>query len=74
MVKLNKDKIKEKIIKNGKECYLSAQEYGKLTSDDKKLLKEVLEDEKMDAGDYDEKMKKLWPRTFTPKPLVWRDR
>lgn len=71
---MKKDKIKEKILKDGKEQYLSAQEFAKLSSDDKRLLKEVLTDEGIDADDYERRMEKLWPKTFQPKPLVWRNR
>lgn len=74
MVKLNKDKIKEKVIKNGKEQYLSAQEYGKMTSNEKRFIRESLEEEGKDADDYEGKMKKLWPKVFQPKPLQWRVR
>ena len=74
VVSVNKEKIKDKIIKNGKEQYLSAQAYDKLTSDEKKLIKEVLTDEKKDTGDYERKMKAMWPKIFEPKPLVWRKR
>ena len=71
---MSKEKVKEKILKDGKEQYLSAQEYDKMTSEDKAFIKEVLKDEKKDVELYEEKMKKLWPRTFQPKPLTWRVR
>lgn len=71
---MNKDKLKEKILKDGKECYLSAQEYDLMTTNEKALIKEVLKDEKKDPDDYERRMKKLWPKTFVPKPLVWRNR
>lgn len=69
---MNKDKIKEKILKDGKELYLSAQEYKTLTDDEKDLIKEALKAEGHDADDYERNMKALWPKSFTPKPLTWR--
>lgn len=71
---MNKERIKEKVIKEGKPLYLSAQEYAQLTSKEKILLNETLNDEKIDADDYERNMKKLWPREVTMKPLVWRKR
>jgi len=65
---------KEKILKDGKEVYLSAQDYAKLSNDDKKQLSEILQEEKKDPDLYEEKMKKLWPGVFKPKPLQWRKR
>jgi len=71
---MNKEKLKEKILKDGEEIYLSAQDYEKLTSGEKKVIKDILKEEKFDAEEYEKKMKKLWPRVFTPKPLTWRRR
>ena len=69
---MDKDKIKEKVLKERKEIYLSAQEYATFTDDEKKALKEALKEEGKDADEYEKKMKKLWPKTFMPKPLTWR--
>lgn len=59
---MDKQKIKEKILKNGKEIYLSAQDYHLLSGNEKNLLKEALKEEGKDVDDYDGKMKKLWPK------------
>ncbi len=69
---MNKDKIKEKILKDGEHQYLSAQEYKTVTDGEKTLMKEVLKDEGKDADDYERNIKALWPKKFTPKPLTWR--
>ena len=69
---MNKDKLKEKVIKDGKEQHLSAQEYELMTANEKVLVKEILKDEKLDADEYEKKMKALWPKEFKPKPLTWR--
>ena len=71
---MSKEKVKEKILKDGKEQYLSAQEYGKMSAEDKASIKEALKDEGKDPDDYDTTMRKLWPKTFTPKTLAWRKR
>jgi len=52
---MDKKLIKDKIN-------LSAQDYAKLSLDEKKAISD--EDEQA--------MKKLWPQTFKPKPLTWR--
>lgn len=69
---MNKEKLKEKILKDDKEIYLSAQDYAKLSNDDKKQLKDILKEEGKDVDLYEEQMKKLWPKVFIPKPLKWR--
>jgi hypothetical protein len=69
---MSKEKIKDKILKDGKEIYLSAQEYALLTVQEKKDLRTVLADEGIDADEYESNMKKLWPREVTLKPLTWR--
>jgi len=70
---MNKEKIKEKVIKNNKAVYLSAQDYDLLTNDEKKALREALKEEGKDADDYEREMKKLWPKkvVFNTK---WRNR
>jgi len=67
-----KEVIKEKIFPTKDPIYLSAQEYGLMKSNEKKLMREVLQGEKIDPDEYEVRMKKLWPKTFVPKPLVWR--
>ena len=57
-----KDKIKNKVIRHGKEIYLSAQDWDKLSSKDKAVLKEVLAENDIDADEYEERMKKQWPK------------
>ena len=69
---MNKDKLKEKVIKGDKEQYLSAQEYELMTIAEKQSVREVLGEEKIDPDEYERQMKALWPKPFTPKPLVWR--
>ena len=71
---MNKDKIKEKVLKNGKEIYLSAQAYNVLTNKERQALKDALKDEGLDPDEYEVGMKKLWPREVHLKPLVWRRR
>lgn len=71
---MNKEKLREKVLRGGKELYLSAQEYEKMSGKEKQLIKEVLKEEKFDTDEYERKMKKLWPRVFKPKPLTWRKR
>lgn len=68
------DVIREKIfpIKEPVVHYLSAQEYGLMTANEKQLIKDVLGEKKTDSDEYDKKMKKLWPKEVTPKPLSWR--
>ena len=71
---MNKEKLKGKIIKGNKEQYLSAQEYAQLTSKEKADIRAILTENEMDADDYEKRMKKLWPKVFKPKPLIWRNR
>ena len=74
MAKMNREKIRKLVLREDKEQYLSAQEYGKLTPREKKELKEVLEEDGHDADEYERHMKKLWPREVKMKPLQWRKR
>ena len=71
---MSKEKVKGKILKDGKEQYLSAQDYGLLSLGDKGFIKEILKGEGLDEGEYDKKMRKLWPKEFVPKKLSWRNR
>ena len=71
---MNREKLKEKVLKEGKEQYLSAQEYGKYTSEEKQAIREIMEEENIDPDEYDRRMKKLWPKIFIPKPLVWSNK
>jgi len=67
-----KEAIKEKICPTKDPIYLSAQEYGLMKSNEKKLMREILQGEEIDPDEYETKMKELWPKVFNPKPLVWR--
>ena len=69
---MSKDKVKEKIKKNGRHIYLSAQEYKNMARTDKDLIREVLEDDGDNPDEYETRMKALWPKDFTPKQLNWR--
>jgi len=71
---MNKEKLKGKVLKEGKEQYLSAQEYGLMTIAEKQSVREVLQEEKIDPDEYERGMKKLWPKEFKPEPLAWRRR
>ena len=71
---MNKEKIKEKVIKDGKPVYLSAQEYDALSSDELESMREALEEEGIDPDDYETKTQQLRPKVFTPKPTVCRQR
>ena len=71
---MSKEKIKDKILKDGKEIYLSAQDYACLTVQEKQDLHTVLADEGIDADEYESRMKSMWPREVTLKPLTWRKR
>lgn len=65
---------KEKVLKGNKEIYLSAQDYSKLSNDDKKQLREVLKEENKDPDEYEEKMKKMWPKEVYHTLKSWRRR
>jgi len=71
---MNKEKIKDKILKDGREICLSAQDYACLTVQEKQDLHTVLADAGIDADEYESRMKKLWPREVMLKPLTWRKR
>ena len=72
--KEKKDKIKNKVIKNGKEIYLSAQDYAKLSKEDREALVEVLSENKIDSEKYDEQMRKAWPKPVIHRVKSWRYR
>ena len=70
-----KTKIKAKVISPKKELiFLSAQDYNAMNDEEKEALDEVLVEESRIPSEYKERMTKLFPRTFTPKPLTWRAR
>jgi len=69
---MNKEKLKGKVLKEGKEQYLSAQEYELMTTAEKQSIKEILISEKIDPDEHEKRMKALWPKKFEPKPLAWR--
>jgi len=71
---MNKEKIKDKILKDGREIYLSAQDYACLTVREKQDLHTVLADAGIDADEYESRMKSMWPREVMLKPLTWRKR
>jgi len=68
-----KEKVKQKIVKDKKPIYLSAQDYKLMTDDEKITIGEVLTEEGIDAIEYDKKMRKLWPRTVVLN-TKWRDK
>jgi len=71
---MDKQKIKDKVLKDNQEAYLSAQDYMKLSNDDRKELRAILKQEGKDADLYEEKMRKLWPKEVKLPPLKWRKR
>lgn len=72
---MNKEeKVKEKVIHGGKNRYLSAQEYAHLTIEERVVMRDVLRENGVDPDEYERGMKKLWPKVFKPKPLIWRNR
>ena len=71
---MKKDKIKDKILPNGKLRYLSAQDYKLFLAKDKQFLKEILFEAGFDPDEYLKDMTALFPKKFEPKPLVWRNR
>ena len=71
---MKKEKLKEKAIRNGKPVYFSAQGYAALSDEDKKNLKTALEEEGIDPDEYEEHMKRLWPKKVVLKPTTWRAR
>lgn len=68
-----KEKVKQKIVKDKKPIYLSAQDYKLMTDDEKITIGEVLTEEGIDAIEYDKKMRKLWPRKVVLN-TKWRDK
>ena len=71
---MDKQKIKDKVLKDNQEAYLSAQDYMKLSNDDRKELRAILTQEGKDADLYEERMRKLWPKEVKLPPLKWRKR
>ena len=67
-------KIKNKILKNNREIYLSAQDYAKLSNDDKRQLREILKQAGKDPDLYEEKMRRMFPREVKLPHLKWRTR
>lgn len=72
--KEKKDKIKQKVFKDNKEIYLSAQDYAKLDREDKEALRKVLAENNIDADEYDKKTRKLWPKEVIHTVKSWRHR
>ena len=66
-----KSEIKKKIGNKGNRRLLSAQEYAQMTTDEKDILNDILAEDG-DFIEFEKNMKALWPKKFTPKPLVWR--
>lgn len=69
-----KDKVKAKVIAGNEVRYPSAQDFAKMKDDEKKALKEVIEEEGLDYDEYEKKARAMFPPEFHPKPLVWRTR
>ena len=72
--KEKKDKIKDRVIKDKKAIPLSAQDYAKLSKEDREALVEVLTENDIDAEKYDEHMRKMWPKPVIHKVKSWRYR
>jgi len=71
---MDKQKIKDKILKDNQEVYLSAQDYARLSNDGKKQLREILKQEGKDPDLYEEKMRRMFPKEVKLPPLKWRKR
>ena len=71
---MNKDKIREKVLKGGREVYLSAQDYDGLSAEEKASIREVLANKGLDTDDYERHMKKLWPKKVILPIPVWRNK
>lgn len=66
--------IREKIFPMGRltPLFLSAQDYIPMSDEAKDALRGLLGMDGHDTTEYEEGMKRLWPREFVPKPLTWR--
>ena len=67
-------KLKDKILKGNQEVYLSAQDYARLSNEDKKELRATLKQEGKDPDLYEERMRRMFPREVKLPPLKWRKR
>jgi hypothetical protein len=65
-----KEKLKAKFIKEKKLVNLSAQDYARLSNEEKAELKEIAGE--LGQDDYEQNIKKLFPKEFTPKEIKWR--
>ena len=71
----DKEKIKAKVFSpKGETRHLSAQDFAKMSSDERKALREAIEEKGLDYDEYEAKMKALSPKVVTLKPLTWRTR
>lgn len=70
---MSKERMKEKIRKDGKDIYLSAQEYNLMTDKERALLRETLTEDGQDPDEYERQMKKLWPKKINLK-VKWRNK
>lgn len=70
---MSKDYMKKKvIIPDNTIQYLSAQEYYALTDSERADLELVLAEAGLNPDQYMRHMESLYPKKFTPKPLIWR--
>jgi len=68
-----KVKIKKKLeLSDGEFRLLSAQDFANLTDTEREALKLALAEAGKDYSEYENKIKRLFPATVEPKPIVWR--
>lgn len=68
-----KAQLKNRVMQGKGAIPLSAQDYARLNDNDKQGLREVLAEEGVDPDEYEENMKRLWPREVVHK-TKWRTR
>jgi hypothetical protein len=59
------------VLKDGKELYLSKQEYDSLSNTQRDEIRAILTEAGHDPDLYETKMKALWPKTKV-LPKTWR--
>ena len=69
-----KEKIKDKVFDKGKTHFLSAQDYNEMTNKEKEALRQILIEQGQVPEEYERNMKALWPKKWTPKSLIWREK
>ena len=68
---LKKNDFKKKFVQE--KMPISAQGYGRMSVEDRELLKKAFVEEGKDYDEYLEEAKKGWPAVTNPKPIRWRD-